>query len=82
MKEIDSKATIIPGNILTMTKSELSYALCCFVLEVINEMSEEYSRETLYSLLLSLQMYFHSKAVYHKFMQDPDFTDVHNILDN
>ena len=68
MKEMDSKAIIIPGNILTMTKSELSYALCCFVLEVTNEKSEEYPREMLYSLLLSLQMYFHSKGVYHKFM--------------
>ena len=68
MKEMDSEATIIPGNILTITKSELSYALCHFVLEITNEKSKEYPRETLYSLLLSLQMYFHSKGVYHKFM--------------
>ena len=31
---------------------------------------------------MSLQMYYHSKGVYHKFMQDADFADVWNCIDN
>ncbi len=27
-------------------------------------------------------MYFHSQGVYHKFLQDPTFAEVHNTLDN
>ncbi len=79
---MDSEACTIEGSILTMSKSELSYALCRFLLEVTNEKSKQYPRETLYSILIALQMYFNSKGVYYKFMQDADFTDIHNTLDN
>ncbi len=82
MKEMDQEANTIDSNILMMTKSELSYALCRFLSEVTNEKSKLYPHETLYSLLMSLQMYCHSKGVYHKFMQEPDFADIRNILDN
>ncbi len=63
MQEMDSEAHIIEENILTMSKSELSYALYCFLLEVTNEKSEQYPHETLYSILISLQMYYHSKGI-------------------
>ena len=79
---MDSEAKTIDGNILTMTKSELSYALCHFILEVTNKKSELYPHETLYVILMCLQMYLHSKGMYYKFMQDPDFVDVRNTLDN
>ncbi len=82
MKDMDSEAQIIQGTVLTMSKSELSYALCHFLLEVTNEKGDLYPRETLYALLMSLQMYCHSKGVYHKFQQDADFADVRNTLDN
>ncbi len=75
---MDSEAQTIDGNILTITKSELSYALYRFILEVTNERSELYPCKTLYAILMCLQMYLHSKGVYHKFMQDPNFADVWN----
>ena len=79
---MDSEARTIDGNILTMSKSELLYTLCHFLLEVMNEKSDLYPHETLYSILICLQMYLHSKGVYYKFIQDPDFADVQNTLDN
>ncbi len=79
---MDSEAKVIEGTVLNISKSELSYALCRFLLEVTNEKGDLYLCETLYSLLLSLQMYLHMKGIYYKFMQDPDFTDVRNTLDN
>ncbi len=65
-----------------MDKELLNYALCRFLLEVTNECNELYPCEMLYSLLLLLQMYCHSKGVYHKFLQDEAFVDVCNTLDN
>ncbi len=65
-----------------MEKGLLNYALCHFLLEVCNEKNEFYTRDTLYALLMSLQIYCHSHGVYHKFMQDSAFTDVCNTLDN
>ena len=50
--------------------------------EVTNEKNELYPQETLYTLLMALQMYLHSKGVYHKFMNDIEFADVQNTLDN
>ena len=79
---MDSKARTIDGNILTMSKSELSYALCHFLLEVMNKKSDLYPHETLYSILMCLQMYLHSKGIYYKFMQDPNFANIQNTLDN
>ncbi len=67
---------VIQGSILKMNKKHLSFALCCFVLEVTNEQNEIYPRETLYSLLMSLQIYCHSHGVYHHFLSDSEFTDV------
>ncbi len=67
---------------LQVVSVKLSYALCRFLLEVTNEKSDLYPHETLYSLLLLLQMYLHGKGIYYKFMQDPDFADVRNTLDN
>ena len=65
-----------------MDKSLLNYALCWFILEVTNERNELYPQETLYSLVMALQMYFHSQGVYHKFLQDSAFVEVRNTLDN
>lgn len=80
--QVRSGDEVIQGPVLQLTVDTLNFALCQFILEVTNELNELYPHETLYSLIMSLQMYFHSHGMYHKFLSDRDFADIRNILDN
>ena len=64
-----------------MTKDELCYALTRFVLEVRKKNGDEYPSETLYELVISLQLYLATKGAQVKFLTDEAFISLQNTLD-
>ena len=65
-----------------MTNEELCHSLPRFILEVRKKDGEEYPSETLYEMIIAIQLYItmHSREV--KLLQDDGFTSLRNILDN
>ena len=58
-----------------MADCEMVYALKRFIVEVHKQNGEEYPAETLYELVICLQMFLNSKG-------KNDYVEVHNCLDN
>ena len=50
---------ILTGELLDMSEEYLCKCLCRFVMESKKPSGDDYPRETLYDILLSLQVYFH-----------------------
>ncbi len=63
-------------------KSELSAALCQFLAEVRWADSHDYPGNTLYSIVVMLQLHFEKKGQTLKLIDDPEFVKVKNTLDN
>ena len=80
---IQPKFDISPFRVefIEMTKDESSYSLQCFVLEVRKQNGEEYPAETLYELIISLQLYLSCHGKEYRFLDDPDFRTLKNTLD-
>lgn len=70
------------GDIFDMTNDTMCQVLTRFLLEVCKKSGEVYPSDTLYELIMSLQMYLclHGKKV--KFLDDPVFEPLKNALDN
>ena len=71
-----------PDDLLQMSKKEISDVLCLFVLEVKNANGNDYTRDTLYDLLIMVQSFFKQNKCSYKFLEDTDFFDLRNTLDN
>lgn len=69
-------------ELIEMTTDELCYALSRFVLEVRKESGEEYPSETLYELIICIQLYLSSHGIEVKLLQDAGFISLKNTLDN
>ena len=65
-----------------MSKDDLCYSLMRFVLEVRKQSGEEYPDESLYEMLISLQIYLSSKGKEYKFLDDDAFIPLKNTLDS
>lgn len=78
----DSTLSLITGELLEMSSVELNNILCRFVLEVRKKNAEFYPSDTLYELMISLQIYFHMHGRYVKFLDDQDFVELAQVLDN
>ena len=66
----------------SLTKEELSYALCKFIAEVTKKDGTDYPGKTLYELIVSIQKYLNQKNIPWKLIDDPSFLDVKTVLDN
>lgn len=64
-----------------MTIDELCYSLSRFVLEVRNRKGQEYSPQTLYEMIICLQMFLAMKGKELQFLQDEAFSTFRNTLD-
>ncbi len=60
----------------------LSRALCCFLNEVHHVNGEEYPGNTLYSLVIMLQLFFEKQGKQWKLLEGKIFHSVRNTLDN
>ena len=65
-----------------LTKENLIHALCIFISEVTKINGEDYQGKTLYEMITSTQKYLHESHVYWKILEDPEFLEVRNVLDN
>lgn len=70
------------GDILEMSNEDMIYALTRFILEVRDKKGDYYTRDTLYELIIAIQMYCHMYGKFVKFLEDDSFIEVRNALDN
>lgn len=66
----------------TLTPDLISFNVCRFILEVRKQNGDDYPSDTLYELVLALQHYLRSNGCDVKFLDDPQYEDVKNTLDN
>ncbi len=63
-------------------KSELSAALCQFLSEVRRADGHDYPGNTLYSIVVMLQLHLEKRGKTIKLIDDPEFVKVKNTFDN
>ncbi len=73
--------SVIRSELIEMTKDELCHTLTRFVLEAKKANGEPYPAETLYEIIMSIQMHLSVNNREFKFLNDPDFTTLKNTLD-
>ena len=74
----DSDISIIRVELIEMTKDELCHSLSRFVLEARKRSGEDYPAETVYELIISLQLYLTSEGKEYKFLVDKEFVIIHS----
>ena len=70
------------GNLLNLTDDQLVYVLTGFILEVKKQNGEDYPAETLYELVICLQLFMFINGRKLKLLDDDKFVNVRNCLDN
>lgn len=80
--ELSSKDKPLIPDLMMMDKEQLCVALCPFVLEVRKQTGENYPSQTLYEIIVSLQLYMNLFGREWKFLDDPAFLRLRNTLDN
>ena len=65
-----------------MTVDQLNYCLSRFILEVKKQNGEEYPSETLYEMIVSIQLYLAMNGTKLKLLSDDKFSPIRNVLDN
>ena len=71
-----------PDEMLTMDKSAIVNMICLFILEVKNSNREDYTRDTLYDLIVMVQSFLKQNGKAYKFFEDDEFFHIKNTLDN
>ena len=61
---------------------ECVYALKRFIMEVRKKNGDIYPAETLYEVIICLQMYLNAHGVNVKFLDDTEYVEIHYCLDN
>ena len=74
--------SIISPELEVMTKDELCYSLSRFICEVIKEDGEDYPGQSLYELVINLQMHLEQLGKTYKFLSEESFLQVKNTLDH
>ena len=78
----ESGMSLIGPTLQEMTKDELNFAISRFIQEIHKKDGSEYPGKTLRDLVLSIQMYLETQDMKFKLLDDPDFNQVRNTLDN
>ena len=71
-----------PDELIQLDKNGVTKALCLFILEVRNANGDDYTRDTLYDMIVMIQSFFKENGRPLKFFEDDDFFHVKNTLDN
>ena len=69
-------------SLVDMSTVEMVHALSRFIIEVHKKNGSEYPAETLYEIVVSLQLWLHMRGKHVKFLDDDEFIAVRNCLDN
>ena len=59
----EARVPEIPWDLLEMSKDNLNYALSRFICEVTKSNGEDYPGETLYEIIISLQLFFEQEGI-------------------
>lgn len=78
----DPSIGFITGSIMEMSDDNLADVLKKFVLEVRKKNGEVYPSETLYELVISIQIYLNMYGRSVKLIDDPKFEKLANVLNN
>ena len=74
--------SIIRTELVEMTKDELCFSLTRFILEAKKANGEPYPAETLYEIVISLQLHLSVHRREMKLINDPEFVTLKNTLDS
>ncbi|XP_052097319.1 zinc finger MYM-type protein 3-like [Mytilus californianus] len=80
--DLSLNISIISPDLEVMTKDELCFALSRFICEIKKENGEEYPGQTLYEILINIQLYLEGKGKYFKFLNEDCFIQIKNTLDH
>ena len=69
-------------SVFTFNKSDLSYALSCFIREVKKLNGDDCPPNTLTEIIIMIQMHLNETGIYWKLLDEPVFMGLHNVLDN
>lgn len=78
----DKSLKFLRGDLIEMSTAELVESLTRFIFEARDKNGDYYKSDTLYELVMALQMYMHIYGRYVKFLDDPAFVEVRNALNN
>ena len=79
---VQNNSSVIRGDILDLPDHQLNYALCCFIHEVRKKSGDCYPAETLYDIVICLQLYMCMYGHELRLLEDEQFIQVCNTLDN
>lgn len=65
-----------------MTKDELNFCISRFICEIRKQDGEEYPPKNVYEIVICLQLYLCTQGQNYKFLDDDDFCQLRNTLDN
>ena len=65
-----------------MTVDEINYSLSRFICEVRKVDGSEYPADTLYSIIISIQLHLEKCNLKYKLLCDTEFQQIHHTLDN
>ena len=74
----DPVFTALPDDLLHLSDDQLVYVLTRFILEVKKKSTEDYPAETLYEIVISLQLFMFINGRRVKLLDDDKFIDVRN----
>ena len=69
-------------ELIILSPQEICHVLCYFIVEVKNVDGKDYTRDTLYDLVVMVQAFLKKNRRPIKLFEDVEFTDVCNTLDN
>ena len=75
---------IINANLdsFVFSKQDLCYVMCRFICEVKKIDGTEYPPNNVRDLVLMVQMYLHKNSMFWKLLDNVEFTELRNVLDN
>ena len=77
-----SGMSLISPSLQQMTKDEINFAISRFIQEIRKQDGSEYPGKSLRELVLSIQMHLEKLDIKYQFLDDPDFKQIRNTLDN
>ena len=69
-------------ELINLPKEEICLVLCKFVMEAHNSDGKDYTRDTLYDLIIMVQSFLKQNGKPMKFLEEDVFFDLKNALDN
>lgn len=78
---MDDELSVIESELANMTKEEVCFAFSRFISEVKKQNGEEFSADTVYSIVNTLQIVLEMQGRPYQLLQDPSFFQLRKTLD-